>query len=88
MLDDYEVLSMPEWAMCAVFNGDRTGLDEEELKLLDDFLNRYEVVDWVTDDETGEMQEASFTWHPEFGLACNCYDCYCKPREQQEEKNA
>lgn len=78
---DYEVLSIPEWSLPSLVNGDRTGLDEEELNLLDDFLNRYKFVDWVTDDETGEMKEAYFTWRPEFGPACDCYDCYCKPKE-------
>ena len=77
---DCDILPIPEWALCAVFNGDRTGLDEEELTLLDDFLNRYEVCDWVTDDETGEMKAAYFTWSPEFGPSCNVIDCYCKER--------
>lgn len=83
MILGYDVLELPEWSMKALVNRDYSGLTEEERSMIDCFLEKYEFIDLVCDGETGEFKDPGFSWNPEFGHACNVYDCYCKPREVQ-----
>lgn len=62
-IGEYDI---PEWAVCAIENGDRDTLTEEEEKELDNFLDREEfkdgfTVDWDMED-TDEMN-----LYPAFG---------------------
>ena len=55
---------IPEWALCAIENGDREGLSEEEERELDHFLDKFpdgfvSSIDW---DDYNEMN-----LHPAFG---------------------
>ena len=59
---------MPTWAVCAIVNGDYSGLTSDDEADLDAFLEREHYVRHfdIVDDEP------SFTSSPEFGLACDC----------------
>ena len=65
-------VQFPSYALCALFNGDLDGLEQEDVNNFEDFLKRYEDVD-VWDDKEPD-QEAYFSRSPEFGLACNVVD--------------
>ena len=62
--------NFPAYALSALFNGDYSGLEQEDIDNLEDFLKRESYIDiW----DCGE-DEPSFTRYPEFGLACDCVD--------------
>ena len=61
--------NFPTYALSALFNGDYSGIDDEDIENLEAFLERESYID-VWDCEPDE--EPSFTPHPEFGLACDC----------------
>ena len=65
---------IPSWALCAIINDDRTGLENEDVKLLDEWLeeNGYDIICPPNDEDEGY-----FTHCPAFGLACDVYDCVC-----------
>ena len=77
LINKYEDINFPSWALCALVNGDTTGLTEEEVKQVDSFeqecLNvvKSEGGTHFGQDTTGESY---FTHYPEFGLACDCYE--------------
>jgi len=61
----------PTYALSALFNGDYSGLDDEDIENLEAFLKRESYIDvWDCDSD----DEGSFTSHPEFGLACDCIE--------------
>lgn len=65
---------IPDWAMCYLFYGDESGLDEEEKQMADQWerqmiesgfdLGLMEPVSW----------EPHFSYYPAFGKGCNVYD--------------
>ena len=65
---------IPVWALCALINADYTGLEDEDIEL----VNR-----WM--DETGytivccpsEEDEMYFEPFPPFGLATDVIECWC-----------
>ena len=60
---------MPTWAVGAIFNGDFTGVNDEEEKQIDEFLAAESYIDcWELIDD-----EPSFSTAPEFGLPCDTY---------------
>lgn len=63
-------MEIPEWALCYLVNGDLTGLSDEDTKM---------VQDWEKDNHVYDVEplgeEGSFSWHPEFGKACNVVEC-------------
>ena len=44
---------IPTWNLCYIINGDATGLTDEEIRLIDNWLNDWkaEIVSPVTDEE-------------------------------------
>jgi len=61
----------PAYALPALFNGDDSGMEQEDIDNLEAFLKRESYIDtWDCPDEA----EPYFTWNPEFGLACDCVD--------------
>ena len=75
-MEQYEY-TFPSYALCALINGDTSGLDEEDERAFNAFLEREHYIDdWDVkrDTETGEISEPYFTSNPEFGLPCDCVD--------------
>jgi hypothetical protein len=66
---DYQ---FPAYALCALFNGDLDGLDDDDIANLERFLDQNKNIDaWEDKDPDSEPY---FTPYPEFGLACNVVD--------------
>lgn len=67
--------TLPAWTICALMYGDYSGLDESEVRELEEWL--------ASESEGCEMfelihvsEEASFSqWHDGPGLAADCHDC-------------
>ena len=69
--DTYEY-QFPSYALPALINGDYDGLEDEDIKLLDNFIKSNSHIDVWEDKEID--QEPYFTHYPEFGLPCNVVD--------------
>lgn len=66
---------IPTWSLCYLINGDATGLTDEEIRMIDNWLNNWKVqtVSPITDKE-GNTQPY-FSHHPLFGLSAEVEDC-------------
>jgi hypothetical protein len=66
---DYQ---FPAYALCALFNGDLDGLDDDDIANFERFMEQNKNIDaWEDKDPDSEPY---FTPYPEFGLACNVVD--------------
>ena len=67
------VEKIPAWAFGYIFNGDMTGLTDEEIRLIDEALKRIgaELVCNPPDEEV----QPYFTRYPLFGLPTDVVDC-------------
>lgn len=67
------VEKIPRWAFGYIFNGDMTGLTDEEVRLIDEALKRIgaELVCTPPDEEV----QPYFTRYPLFGLRTDVVDC-------------
>ena len=56
---------IPTWALCYIINGDPTGLSDEDIKMIDGFMQKWqvEIVSPLSQDGN-----ASFSHYPAFGL--------------------
>lgn len=77
-LETYDNLQVPGYALPYLVNGDDSGLDPEDVKIIDKWyreftttarLKRGQVIFSVDSDE------GYFSNLPEFGLPCDVYDC-------------
>ena len=66
---------IPTWGLCYLINGDRTDLTDEEVRMIDQWKNDWQVqvVSPITDEE-GNVQPY-FSYHPLFGLPAEVEDC-------------
>ena len=66
---------IPTWSLCYLINGDATSLENNEIKMLDEWMAKWgvQIVSPIT-DENGDMQPY-FTHYPLFGLPCEVVDC-------------
>ena len=76
-IETYKV-EIPDYALSYLINDDSSGIDEAEIKLIDEFMQEYydeakKVKGSVIIDVIDE--EGSFNAFPEFGLACNTFSC-------------
>ncbi len=77
ILNRYEDINFPSWALCALINGDVSGLSDEETEMVDSFSNEWmdsalaEGGSHFGYDTTGDSY---FSSNPEFGLDCDCYN--------------
>ena len=69
------VEKIPTWSLGYIINGDATGLTDEEIRMIDKWLNDWQVqiVSPATDEE-GNAQPY-FSHCPLFGLAAEVEDC-------------
>lgn len=66
---------IPAWALCYLVNADDTGLDAEDKKTVDEWVERTRNggrIDVCCPDDGGESYFCSY---PAFGLACDVEDC-------------
>lgn len=69
-----EIEKIPAWAISAIIYSDYTGLNEEDIELLERWLGTNDYDDIYP---PREEDEPYFSSHPAFGLACDVYDCKC-----------
>ena len=60
----------PSWALCYLINGDDSGLTDDEIAMVDSWVdnsgcNVFSISYFSENDK-------HFSWSPEFGLACDC----------------
>jgi hypothetical protein len=67
----YTFYDFPKWALSALINGDDSGISDEDIKTLDEFLLRYsEIIMWDIDADS--LENGGFKNYPLFGLATDC----------------
>ena len=66
---DYQ---FPTYALCALFNGDLEGLEDDDIANFNRFMKQNKNID-VWDDKEPDS-EPYFCRYPEFGLACDVVD--------------
>jgi hypothetical protein len=68
--------NIPNWSLPYLVNGDSSGLEDDEVKMVDDWhkKNNVEIVN-PTDEQDG------FTTDTEFGDACDCTVCFVHCRK-------
>ena len=69
------IAKIPTWALCYIINGDPTGLENKDIKLIDNYLydNNVEIVSPLT-NKIGDL-DPYFSHYPEWGLAAEVVDC-------------
>lgn len=69
-----EIEAIPTWALCYLVNGDASALTDEEVDMIDKWLDKseYSII------SPCEGEEGYFTSFPAFGLACEVIDCECR----------
>lgn len=94
---DEHTVSMPDYALSYIINGEQGGLTDEEVSFIDKSLQKYYdeaknvngdvYIEQVFDPVTLDCKESYFTWFPEFGLPCTCYDVkiFILVSEQKED---
>ena len=75
-LKEYSV-NMPCWSLPYIVNNDASGMPDEDIKLVDDYMSQYykeaeKHGGQVIVGAVGPEAEPFFTWCPDFGLACEC----------------
>lgn len=72
---DFTVEPIPTWALCYLINGDRTGLNESELAMIDKWYADNKVQSITTATENEGNCYPYFSHFPAFGLASEVVDC-------------
>jgi len=72
----------PSYALCALFNGDFDGLEDEDIENFERFMEQNKNID-VWDDKKPDS-EPYFCASPEFGLACDVVDLVGIEFEKEE----
>jgi len=69
--------SLPGYSLPYLINGDDSGLDKQDKKRIDSFMEYYYHL--VGKNESlvinVDSEEGFFCGAPVFGLACTCYEC-------------
>lgn len=67
--------SIPTWALCYLINGDSTGLNDNELAMIDKWYADNNVQTITTAPENEGNCYPYFSYFPAFGLASEIVDC-------------
>ena len=65
---------VPEWAMNYLFNGDASGLEEEEIQMVDQWEQQMLEAGYDLGLMEPVSDEPYFSYYPAFGKGCNVYD--------------
>ena len=73
---EYSEEKIPTWSLGYLINGDPTGLSEEEIQMIDNWVRSWGVENVVPiEDEDGIENTEYFSYYPLFGLATDVQDC-------------
>lgn len=74
------VMSIPAWSVCYLFNDDPSGLSDEDIEAVDQWVKSM-IEDGYNVSSLSPVdveEEPRFTTRPAFGLACDCVECVCE----------
>lgn len=74
----YKNLNVPNWALPFLINGDSSNISRQDRFILSDWmLSIKKEVEKIGGGnwEISTTETTGFTWHPAFGLACDCTEC-------------
>lgn len=63
---------IPTWALCYLVNADPTGLSEEDIQIIKDWMEETKIYGVFPED-----YEEYYTNYPAFGLPTAVVDCQC-----------
>ena len=70
---------IPSYAMPYLINGDSSGINEDDIKVIDTWYQEYENMLWEGQSIVIGMPEKDypeFYWNPDFGgLGADCFTC-------------
>ena len=72
---DTLIEAIPTWALCYLFNSDVTGLTDEEIRMIDNWLNNWEREALTNTPTVGGNAQPYFSHCPLFGLPAEVEDC-------------
>ena len=73
LMERFETIEkVPTWALCYIINGDPTGLSNEDIKMVDGFMQKWQVEIVSPLSQEGN---ASFSHYPAFGLPAEVEEC-------------
>lgn len=72
---EFTTEKIPTWALCYLINGDPTGLDNDDIAVVDEWYNTNRVVIVSVSDILDGTCNPYFTRFPAFGLPCDVVDC-------------
>ena len=66
---------IPTWALCYIIYGDASGLEDEDIKMVDDFCSQFPGAIYapISINDDGDF-DVYFSHYPAFGLACDVVD--------------
>ena len=75
-----ESVNIPDYAMCYLVNGDSSGLNDDDITLIDTWINVYyakaeKLQGHLNIVQLNDNDSGSFDSFPPFGLACNTFEC-------------
>jgi hypothetical protein len=63
--------NFPEWALSALINDDYSGLNWDDIIIVDEFIEQFaSVTHWKVDMDS--LDHGNFNRYPTFGLATDC----------------
>jgi hypothetical protein len=78
-ISEYTELNIPSYALPYLVNNDPSGLEDNEIKIIDNYMDQYYS---EAKEKNGHVifspendTEPGFIHFPEFGLACDCIPC-------------
>lgn len=71
----HKKVKIPSWALCYLINSDDSGLDPEDKKTVDDWVEKMREGGRMDVCCPNEGEEAYFSNWPAFGLPCDVEDC-------------
>ena len=60
---------IPTWSLCYLINGDATALTDEEIRMVDEWVSKWQV------EIVSPLMDEDGSTHPYFGLPTEVEDC-------------
>ena len=72
---EFSIEPIPTWALCYLINDDRSGLNDEEIAMIDKWYTDNKVMSVTTATEDDGECYPYFSRYPAFGLPTDVIDC-------------
>lgn len=74
--EDHFVMGIPSYSICYLINGDSSGLSDEDIKNIDDWVDGMRKEGKCMDISPISGRDEYFDDTPPFGLPCSSMDCW------------